>query len=76
MKKYPIVTHYQNARSASALSDAPSLERELKSRGKCNASLSAASDRKQIKKDPILIFISVAIGSQFICVHIAFFREQ
>lgn len=46
-----------------------------KAGGKCNSSLGAATDRKQIK-DPILILISTGIGSLFIWTHIVFFREQ
>lgn len=46
-----------------------------KAGGKCNSSLGAATDRKQIK-DPILILISTQIGSLFIWAYIVFFREQ
>lgn len=46
-----------------------------KAEGKCNSSVVAATDRKQIK-DPILILISTGIGSLFIWTHIVFFREQ
>lgn len=72
VQKYPIVSGYLEEISQAAYLTPNLWKREVKSQGE-NAM--EAWDRKQIKKDPILIFISAHIGSlRYLCSHRLFQR--